>query len=950
MAQDSKNLSQKYAELLKESNTAYAPNVDPTESDIRLQQQLMKSKKKETAAESERLKAEWYGEKTGERKTGYLKGVLRTIGAPLSAVAGTAEWALGKGSEDELFANIAANVKEGGTFGDIVRSYGAPNLVALPLGFALDVALDPVSWATAGSSAIVPRLGIGAVKGAKAGTGALKGLGIAAKSGALTKLEGAGRMVPGLAKRAFETASTGAIPSKYRKIAEMAYKSRGEFDTMVGKTAEDVLNAGVKAPKIVDKISSKLSGHPFGDEAVKAFRYSSDDWIEMSMAKDLERKGVTEAEKAILMSDESGIDHLLSATGTRTIKKEVADAATLIENPQISRAENSFEVAARLRSESIKDAGLKFNIEAEVKKIMAKTGVSEAEAFVQATKKGQKLENLRDQYYSGLKIWDKQVEKVIDSDYGQKFLENYAIFMGLFKTAKIGGNVLTAGTNAIFGNLTMTAMAGLDVMNPGLVNSMKNAVKLVGSSKIEALRPLMDNPRWREAIETYPDTFQAIYGLNPGLLLRGESFIDDVAQKMAKEGKSLDGFNDIKELYRKTVRDATDKSLYSKAYDAQMGKSRSATSALLEEGRPTTFITDEIFRGPFGEFVNKISQSDAPFAKAFHWYLTKPSEAYNKFDQTFRLGLAMHLTENGITERELLRLSRFVKMGAEDVSRIPNRDLFKLNPTAAMKASSEVYMNYMAMPAAVQIMRSLPILGSPFISFAYGMSAKTFDTAMYNPNVFNKVQFLLHEISGNQSPLEKKSLQKPYYKWYTQPGMVKLSMLPFFQDNPIYLNMENMIPYYTMNIFQPSERTYEEKLGGTVSAIVDKSPFLKTPEGQVMFDYFIQPLILQEQQIRGAFDQPLWPESAKLPEKIGRGALSAAESVVPSSVGFAGLFTPSSAAPFVPSYRMRQLSYAKEGKGSTGIQTKEPALEKTMRVLAAMAGYPTYQMKLQYSQ
>ena len=51
-------------------------------------------------------------------------------------------------------------------FYDLVCSdqQSKPNWAAMPVGFALDVALDPVNWFTAGSNAFIPRVGKGLVK------------------------------------------------------------------------------------------------------------------------------------------------------------------------------------------------------------------------------------------------------------------------------------------------------------------------------------------------------------------------------------------------------------------------------------------------------------------------------------------------------------------------------------------------------------------------------------------------------------------------------------------------------------------------------------------------------------------------------------------------------------------------------------------------------------------
>ena len=100
-------------------------------------------------------------------------------------------------------------------------------------------------------------------------------------------------------------------------------------------------------------------------------------------------------------------------------------------------------------------------------------------------------------------------------------------------------------------------------------------------------------------------------------------------------------------------------------------------------------------------------------------------------------------------------------------------DLYRFSGEAATGVSNEIYMNYAAMPGAVKVLRSLPFFGSPFASFGYSMLAKTGKTAMNNPAFFNKVNFVLKELSGGKSPLEKDALaNNKYYQWYNKEGMV----------------------------------------------------------------------------------------------------------------------------------------------------------------------------------
>ena len=102
------------------------------------------------------------------------------------------------------------------------------------------------------------------------------------------------------------------------------------------------------------------------------------------------------------------------------------------------------------------------------------------------------------------------------------------------------------------------------------------------------------------------------------------------------------------------------------------------------------------------------------------------------------------MTQHGISQGEQNILSKTYNVLAKDVTKVSGRNLWKLTPEKATEISSKVHMNYSAMPAIVDLMRKTPIIGAPFGSFAYGMSALTAQTAIYNPKFFNEMQFLLH--------------------------------------------------------------------------------------------------------------------------------------------------------------------------------------------------------------
>jgi hypothetical protein len=302
-----------------------------------------------------------------------------------------------------------------------------------------------------------------------------------------------------------------------------------------------------------------------------------------------------------------------------------------------------------------------------------------------------------------------------------------------------------------------------------------------------------------------------------------------------------------------------------------------------------------------------------------------------------------------------MKLARMVKMSKDDVSKIRTKSgfLYRVKPERATEIANEIYMNYAAMPGAVKVLRSMPILGSPFSSFLYAMLGKAAKTTAYNPAIFNKVNFLLSEISGAKSPIEKEALQSQYYQWLNTPGMVRI---PFLTKNPVYINMANMIPYYTMNMFTPSERKYNDTLPGEIIKIVDKSPLFKDPVGQVLFDYFVQPTLISLSRdpslaVQSSFGQPLYPRDATTGEKALYAARTLAEAPMPGVAAYAGLpqgLLLPGVSNAMPSYRWRQMANAVQGKNQLGITTKEGPSSRTFRSLLGSVGVPVQSLDLTF--
>ncbi len=990
MADTSKIDINKYKSLLRDSKTAYTPNTAPTDKDLNYERQLVAAQNEYDYEQSEIMKNKWYGDTSEQtRDTGYWEKAFKVLGAPFYAQVGAVESVLGKGSKPGVLSNIKANIDEGGTYGDLLRSYGTNKWLAAPIGFALDVAMDPLAWATGGMGGLMPKAVKGAQFGMKTGKGAMEGMALGAKSGALTKAEGLGRIVPGLTKKTFETGADTVGTRAYKKVSEAASRASDDYWEFMGKDIRQVLEEEAAKVRPFEKLEDHLKKSDTGRSIIRTFGLDAKKKIREMKLEDIEKtlQGGAIDDLPELGDNASGAWKKLFAEDDGTYAKTAAkrDPDRVIEN-QLNEA---VEIAT---SPSAAGTGIdkRYALFVEAKKtdMMREAIRSKTDDLLNNWNKAdtglkestiRKLNNLGEddlfefgnayQYYeSGVKKYDEALASALASKTGRKILSNYARFTGAFKTAKIGGNLAVATTNAVVGNLSMTSMYGIDVLNDRFFSSMKKALSISRGKNEAAMNEFLSDPAMLEVMKKYPTVFQSVFGLDPMLAQGNQAYfrkvLDFVESSAGKSAVNADDARKIEEAFVDTF-SKEGKNAIGKLQKAMKGvtkgvptqkemlKGSTGTLNAAMSGKPSAFITEEIMRGPYFSFVDKVKKmaDDGSFmARGLHWYMTKPMEMYNTVDQTYRVGIMKHLWDNGITEKELLRVTKRIPLNPEDVVKNAGRNIYKIKPEKGMEIASEMYMNYMAMPSFVNIMRVLPIAGSPFFSFAYGMGGLAAKTAVHNPSFYNKVQFLLHEMSGDRGPIEKEALASPYYSYLDREGYVKI---PFFEENPVYLNAANMLPHYTMNIFQPVERTYSERFGSQVAAIVDKMPFLKTPEGQVLFDYVIQPLILKEENPKGMFDQPLWPTDATGLEKFGYGVRQMAESISPPLAGVAGLVAPTdgteAATEFIPSFRWRQIANATRGKTSVGVLGNEDPTRRTVRALGALAGFPTYAPDLTYA-
>lgn len=987
-----KNLSS----TLEDSPTAYS-GADPTNNDISTQRKMMALNQKIERAKSDELKKGYYGNisanapddtTTGVKKKGVIGRALQVLGAGVTIPVGAIEGALGKGTKQGIVANAINNFSEGETYGDLLRKVGVKNnALASTLGFGLDIALDPVNWATAGTAALIPRIGEGALKaGFKGATeGAISG--VLEKATTLTKpLKWVG------------------ATEKYAGIVKKAAETGAQYEKTIGYDLATKLEKGGMLNNVLSNAVEGIKDSPVGN-TMKHFLYSTKDWYaKEKVMEDLKSardsiKAYTPDELRTYVHKKAGeilnnpsLIKSLEANGY-DIKKaaqirvqQAVDAggelATL--RPELGTFSDKADAALAFGDEAINDMALRQTAEQ-----LRAVGISDEEALgILRSSRDVGTGGTGVEWYDKMGDYVKDNFKIGDVEVGKKIMNGYKTAIDFFKIQKIGSPATIM--YSVFGNMAMAGMAGLDTLSSStFFKTLKEGYDWAkGKPTLQSIMDMMENPSVRELAEKYPETFRKTFGFNPKLFLNNDTVNEAInsytklnvidltdKQKYTVQESLANLLNEVSAEGRLGKAKATEAmSPFAQARQAGIGDApvqladTSAISNELSQGGASKWIKklEDVVNSP-GKVVEKVgvdgkriasvepySEAERFGAKVLHWYLTKPIEAFEKVDQTFKIGNFIHLTRDGITRNELTSIGKWSKpILGKDVF-VGSDNLYRFTADKAAEISNEIYMNYAAMPGAVKVLRSMPFFGSPFASFSYAMMAKTGKTAINNASFFNKVQFALKELGGGKSPLEKDALKNnKYYQWYNKDGMVSL---PWFRENPIYMNLANFIPYYTMNIFQSADRSYTKNLQGVLAQVIDSIPFLKTPEGQVFTDYFLMPLLMQQTNPEGSFGQKLYPSTASgVAKNVLYPLRGLAEAVVPPfasqwsalPISVAVSQLPDEVVSGLPSYRARQLTFAMRGKSSLGIQSSEPASSKRDKAIAAIyAGLNIYSMNL----
>ncbi|MCK9369569.1 hypothetical protein M0R04_06650 [Candidatus Dojkabacteria bacterium] len=925
---------------LKQSKTALTPNTQPTLKDLQTQAKLLTTQEQLNKAANDALKLDVYGPKEesdsnltklAPPKEGLFTRTLHALGTPLYGIVGAIEAALGKGSKSGL-SNIGANIKERGTFGDLLRQYDVNKWVSMPLGLALDITFDPVNWLTAGTTATIPKLFKGVTKGG------LEGLGAAAKSAALQKADTLASRIPVLSRRLVSEGVKKDI-SKKATAAEALFREKAGLPSAVEEIAKISAKYTDKGKGNIGKGIETIGKKIFGEENWEKFRYSPITYAKNLLKRDEERivnpySTLDEIKTELALSTDPMTARLLNATRAEDARFFKNTAQDIAYNPPakgIFNKTNSSKIQSDFSKVSAEDRAVRQSMNTileQQRSVMDDTGI---EWYDKLRKKVFDVQ--KDSY--GLPIL-KNGKEVLKNPKIAALVNNYERLLGLFKVTKVPLNP-TAYTNAVIGNTTFGGMIGLNVLSPDYIKYVNAGRKIINGEKIspELVSLIEGDKKLQQFIRDYKKSLEGLGGskemfdnVTSQTLL--ESIGDDLVSVGKNAGQVFGKHADPNTMFKASSPEGT--RLLQRFWEWFAGRDMHKAQILGTASDP--FITRDIFYGNFQKWMDDLYETPGKsqhIRKDIVNFLENWSTKYAKVDGSFKLGSLLQLTLDGVTEGELRRIARFVPLSASDITKSGN--LFKLTPQAASLVANEAYMNYAAMPAAIRMLRAMPVLGSPFASFAYASAIKTGKTLYRNPALFNKVTFALDEIERGepQTPLEKTALAGPYYNYLNTYERVKI---PFFKEYPLYLNIANMIPYLGMNQFQPSERKYTSSASQAVGSVVDKLPFLKTPEGQVMFDYIIQPWILNESSPTGIFGQPLFKQSDTALEK----SLAAGKSLMQA-------YTPTW---LPPGYRFNQVMNAVQGKTPQGIDSSKSGWELLGKSAFSTAGFPVSDINLPY--
>jgi len=857
---------------LDSSPTAYSPTEMSTRSDLSKDVQLQSLNKQIDDMRSAKLREQWYGkdqianEDVPKEEPGVFMRGLTALQAPLKAIVGTEKWALGKSNKGWTDTVVENAGMEGETHGGLLRELGAPRWVSMPLGFMLDVALDPVTWITAGGSSLVG----GAWKGLYQGTkkkGLEAGLSAAKESAIsnigqtvntlgrfagnmpvvrpLQRLGGWGeKLIAKAAEKGGEEATSGlgnllvGGAKKYKGLIEgigdRATLAAENVDKLTSTTIYDKLGKGfftnVNEGKTISGGAEDLIKKyiPKGEEIVDFFKYSPEQSINVIKARDLAvQAGI---KNNILLTSKKGEAILKTIDEATSAMNKVVEGADAVKD--IVAVEDTLENARKLLEMSQTDYVLKDLVKAYKVTPVGQTGVKWYDDFIS----GMKNTTVGDMFGKiGAKKWAEDLttfKDVKDWKPAETFFNAYDNFISTFKWAKVAVNP-SYYINSMMGNTVMAMMKGLPVEDPEFLKALWNNSKFLRGKK--GATYVMDTffsdaNSWLEMMSKDEGLFVHTFGFHPSeisghhtlekMLIKSGSSEKEVIQTASSILSELEKTIDSESILGGLERGGHDlsgkivkRAIAEKTPSFQTGAERvmkmmESDKKIIEamKGSSWESLEAEASTNDFKKLKNYFAENkdNNPANSIINTLLNKMPVEH--MDQTFKLTTADYLSRVGVPRSNLLTMSKQGLITKADI--LPpikpgGRILYRLTPQKATAIALDTFMDYASMPDAVKVLKALPIVGSPFVSFSYAMLAKTGKTLTSNPAVINKIAFLMKDISDTRSPSEKEALQKKYNQYLNTPTMMKLGGM-------WNLDPKNWLPYLTLNMFNPSDRKYDD--------------------------------------------------------------------------------------------------------------------------------------------
>lgn len=975
------------------SVTGASSTLMPTKADVSNETQSESLQTQLRTLQKKQLTADWYGNDTtgspdtGDASSGIIGTALNTLSKPLYGIVGGIKSLMGE----------QGNGKE--DFSDLLKEHNVPYPISAPLGFALDVAADPINWLTAGTGALIPRIGVGLVKGG------IEGAYLGAKSSLLEKGATVAKYIPGMGG---DTGTVAKTLSTNANKAWETYKGITGVDPLahidtpgIARGTQFAWGSGANLAGLAKGVLSYL---PKGDDLYKSLYYSPRDWLDNQRLRDaVERysaktvediKVGNPAETAIadnpaltsgagqsalsnplIRPNLSILDNVPKGSERDALidqfNKMADDASYLDRTPKAGMTTNPEEATYRLLQEAKGRDELQGLLQRMVDE-QSLTGETGVKTYDNAVKWANGVK---------VKIGDKEIQPI------KEFLDVYHSFInGVFKPAHTFLSPSTAMMNYLSSwpiykliggetgplafyktyNRGYGAMLGFDprtfVLNKFLTKDNVGTAwqELLDKNAGTVRQSLGVGPAWfsansNKSLKEMVDTGRTAGIFNAETddqaLQAIQDFNSEMAQNMREGTFTEKKPNFLKTLLKGTT--APDSGTPSDIVSSLRKTLKGRVPA--EADLPAGFtVRDPQLENPvldkIDAWIKAKADSGSKPAQVYQSFMDKARAGYEHEDQAARMAIAIHLTQDGLSENGIKVMSRFSPFNREtDLMEKYVKDgktMYRIAPMKALDIANDAMINYGAMPSAIRMLRSIPLIGGPFASFTYGMGLRTAQSLAYNPSIFNKVAFGIKAASGNKTPLEREALNPPadqpnYYGWYNDPAMFRMPV-NFFDQYPLYLNLSNMLPYYSLNTFQPSNRTYNSVLPNAIVQTLDRSPIMKDPIGQSIFDYFVLPSILQGTGERptNSIGSPLYPMTATPTEKLGYYGRSVADSFTPNVVAPVGAVVPADLGQYLPGFRTRQFAEGKDQRNQLGIPGSESAASRQIRNLLSYMGIP----------